>query len=130
MEFPREMPGTASPETAKSAARRRAADTEQRDAPRRICRVSAMVQALGQAPQAGRTVDLGPAGVAVLIPRALKAGSACRVSFKLYLHGALQHISADAEVSNSVFLSTSVRVGLRFTSLDEQTRGKLSAFVR
>ena len=96
---------------------------------RRVCRVSAVVRMDGLPPLKGRTVDISSAGVALLLPRPFRPGSICHVSFTLYLDGALRKIEADAEVTNCVFLSADVRIGLRFVALDAQTRNILSRLV-
>ena len=102
---------------------------ERRREVRRVCRVSAVVRMGGLPPLNGRTVDISPTGVALLLPRPFRAGSICNVSFTLYMNGALRKISADAEVTNCVFLSADVRIGLRFVALDAQTRNILSRLV-
>lgn len=103
---------------------------ERRSVQRRVCRVSVFVHVADLPAMKGKTVDLSADGAALLLPVALRPGQVCRIGFSLYLNGALQQIVADGEVTNCVFLSTNVRVGLRFVSLDEQTRRTLQAFVR
>ncbi|MGJ9418021.1 PilZ domain-containing protein [Massilia sp. CMS3.1] len=101
---------------------------ERRREVRRVCRVGAVVRMEGLPPMKGRTVDISPAGVALLLPRPFRPGTICHVSFTLYVNGALRKIEAGAEVTNCVFLSADVRIGLRFVSLDERTQSILSGF--
>lgn len=102
---------------------------ERRQVPRRVCRVKVAVQLEDQSLLAGRTVDLSQEGLALLLPRPLPPGSVCRVDFALYVDGVHRAVAAAAEVSNCVFLRDDVRIGLRFTSLDKNTKKMLSAFV-
>lgn len=106
------------------------AGQDRRDTPRRPYRVGALIHVPGLPPLKGRTVDISPEGVALLLPRPFPPGSRCTIGFAIYTNGALQEINAAVEVTNCVFLSSDVRVGCRFVALDEGTKKILSAFVR
>jgi c-di-GMP-binding flagellar brake protein YcgR len=104
--------------------------SDRRTNERRICRVSGLLKADGYGPMRIRTVDLSTKGIALLLPRALPIRTTCELNFLLHLDGMLMPFAAKVEISNSVFLSSTVRAGCRFVSLDESTKKVLANFMR
>jgi hypothetical protein len=103
---------------------------DRRDTERKVCRVRAMLELDDWPPITGKTIDLGRNGVALRIPMALERGRIGHVSFSLFINGTLEHLRAKVEVSNSVFLSTDVRVGFAFVGSDKSFQKDLAAFLR
>jgi hypothetical protein len=102
---------------------------DDRRSPRRICRVRAVVDVTGGPSLPAVTVDIGRDGMAVLLPRPLPDGTACRVAFSLFSGGSVQRIELNARASNSIFVRDDVRVGLAFTGVMPAVGNLLAEFV-
>lgn len=104
--------------------------TDRREGVRKPCRVRAQLDIGAQGTLVGKTLDLGPQGVSLLLPRALPPGCTGDLHFSIFVKGNLEAIRARVEVANCVFLSTDVRVGFRVVGLDPASRRALDLLLR
>lgn len=107
-----------------------ASNTDRRDEPRKPYRVRAFLELGNDLHLAGKTVDLSQSGISLLLPQALRPGSACLLRFSVFIEGSLEVIRARVEVANCVFLSADVRVGCRFVELDSSSKHALGLLMR
>jgi hypothetical protein len=104
--------------------------SEQRNNPRKILKVKAVVAMDGQAPVPGRTGDLGANGVSINVPSPLQAGQTGQVAFDLLIDGKPTPLHARARVTHCIFSGDEFKVGFQFLNLDLQAMSNLSRFLR
>jgi hypothetical protein len=103
---------------------------EQRKAERRIVKVKALVKVAGGEAIMGRTFDLGPSGVGLLLDVPMKQGIQARVSIGLLVNGVVTPVHTHARVQYCIFSNGDYRIGMQFLQLDTTTVTMLARFLR
>ena len=109
---------------------REAKVSEQRQSPRKILKVKAIVAIEGLAPMLARTSDISANGVSITLPRPLQTGQAGQVSFDLLVEGKSYPIHARAKVMYCLLSSGEFKAGFQFMNLDLNAITQISRFMR
>src|SRR4051812_2692118 len=90
---------------------------EQRKSERKIVKVKALIKIEGGEAIMGRTFDLGPSGVGVLLDAPLQAGIQARVSVGLLVNGVVTPMHTQARAQYCIFSNGEYRIGFHFLQL-------------
>lgn len=101
-----------------------------RDADRKSCKVKALLELDDHRQFVGKTIDVSPRGIALLLPATLGRGCRGRLTFCVFIDGKLETIRLAVEVCNAVFLFADIRVGFRVLECDPASKRVLTAFMR
>lgn len=104
--------------------------TEQRQSPRKILKVKAVLALDGQAPMLGRTSDIGANGVSVTAPNPLQVGQSGQVHFDLLVEGRVVPMHLRVRVIYCIFGGGEFKVGFQFLNPDLNTANQLARFLR
>jgi hypothetical protein len=95
---------------------------ESRTELRKALRYAATVMSRTNSPQAGRTIDISPGGISVMLSKHLNAGDQYVVSFDATLGNQLVSVNASATLVYSICVGTSgFRTGFQFGPVDAKT---------
>ncbi|HEY5799178.1 MAG TPA: PilZ domain-containing protein [Burkholderiaceae bacterium] len=103
---------------------------EQRQSPRRVLKVKAMVAMAGEQPVQVRTYDVGNQGVGIVMPHPVKPGAAGQISFDLYFDGRSNAIKSNVKVAHCIFGGGEFKVGLNFAGIDAAGAAAISQYLR
>jgi len=103
---------------------------EQRQSPRKILKVKAMLAMEGMAAATGRTADVGANGVSVTTANPLKVGQGGQVSFELFIDGKATVIATRSRVTYCIFSNGEFKIGFQFVNLDLSAMAVLAKFLR
>lgn len=84
----------------------------------------------GAPPVAARTIDVGTAGMSVLVAEPVQAGKQGKVLFELFYDGKPNILEAKVGVSHCIISSAGFKVGLSFARLDAAVSSAISKFMR
>ena len=103
---------------------------DQRKSPRKVLRSKAQLTMDGQAPIAGKTVDVGANGVSITIADPLTVGQGGQLAFDLLVEGSFVSINTRVKVLYCIFSSGDFKVGFQFLSPDLAAVTALARFMR
>ena len=103
---------------------------EQRQSPRKVLKVKAVLAMEGMAPVTGRTFDVGGNGVSVTTANPLKVGQSGQVTFELFIDGKATVIATRSKVSHCIFSNGEFKIGFQFVNLDLSAMAVLAKFLR
>ena len=84
---------------------------------------------LGEVALAVHTLDIGPGGMSLLVPRPIAPGTRCSIAFALPLGGGSVPIAPPIKVVYSSYQSVEqFKIGAVFTEIDEPTARALERF--
>ena len=84
---------------------------------------------LGEAALAVHTLDIGPGGMSLLVPRPIAPGTRCSIAFELPLGDGTVSIAPPIKVVYSSYQSVEqFKIGAVFTEIDEATAQALERF--
>jgi hypothetical protein len=105
-------------------------ELEQRKFPRKVLKTKALAAMDGQAPIAGRTVDLGADGVSMNFNDPVEAGKNGYVRFDLFIDGKPVTVTARANARYCIFSQGEFKVGFQFVDLDRDASIAINRFLR
>jgi hypothetical protein len=103
---------------------------EQRQSPRKVFKVKAVVAIEGEAPLAVRTVDIGSNGLCVSSPAPIQVGQDANVRFELFFEGKATPIDTRCKAVYCVFSNGEFKVGFQFLQLALADMTRLAKFLR
>jgi hypothetical protein len=107
-------------------------ETDQRQSPRKLLKVSARLTVQGAGTIECRTLDVGPGGLSLSAPRNFPAGQRCTVGFVLPLkHGRQHPVTCLAQVAYGVISrADGFKLGLKFLDVDSATAAALAEYTK
>lgn len=106
--------------------------TDQRQHLRYAIELDATVETEKAAPLSGRTRDLSKGGLCMLTPAPLSIGTACRVKIALVFSPTefSEQLTLPATIVWCTKLQGAHQLGVKFATLDPQSRGYLDMFIQ
>lgn len=104
---------------------------ESRTETRKLLRCPAKVTLKNTAPQLGRTIDISPSGISVMVSEHMTPGIPCVVAFDPSINGKTITVNAAARVIYSICVGTTgFRTGFQFVEIDETTARSIRALAK
>jgi hypothetical protein len=105
-------------------------DTEQRQSPRKVLKIKALLAMAGTQPIQALTFDIGAQGVGLRLPYPVKPGTLGRIAFDLYFDGRSNKINTQIKAVHCIFGNDEFKVGMLFVGLDPAATAAILQYLR